>query len=355
MSSAGQGEDGRPQKRAVLLLGPHVLWTDLQALEQALGVALGSSRQSDRRPGDARHAYQWLGVARQTRDAWVAGRGVSDDGLRDALVRLRAAVWCHKALADQRRCGGLFEPVVQRIDALLTTIDDNVSVLRFGAALGLEADDTRRRLDMAYDQAHPLFKLPYIGSARTAEKALQGLRGTHLTWLMRGDSRILQCPTRFRYVVRLQGGYVVRVKLNVPKVSATPDELNGADHARWVPPHIEYDGYVMLFQPGRIFLSFETREVGQDSDLLHAVIERYHTRDHYRTGHYLTVDQDNGQSPIAERLLMQHMPLSRVNYDDEASRTAFMRREMRVIEAGMREFSDIRRLMMAGTSAEDEG
>jgi hypothetical protein len=343
-------EDGqRASKRAMLFLSEHnPLWRCLRAYRDEVGGrtrdALDKDADNASSDGDGDSTFSLseravlLGVSRPTATNWRDGI-VLEQKFRERLRRIRNDVNKRREQSDSPlsvAAQSAAKTIVERIDAFLAS-KGNDSALSAGVGLGLSRDGARRALDEAYAERYPLFRGPYFQTRKAADDELANFKGLHTTLLFRGDL-ILQCPTRFRYVVRQRTGFSVRVKLNVPVLAPTPDSQVQVDTDGAAPEHTEYDGWIMLAKPGRLFITFETRLQDSRSDCLTMILESYPKRQ-WRLGQYMTVDQDNAQTIVSCPLLMQHQPGVAAGPDDEEARTRYMRQAMRVVKRGDPQFS----------------
>jgi hypothetical protein len=302
----------------VFASGDNPVWQKLSALETQARRAIPTSRlkapvaghgDPDTPPPPSPPA-QWpskahdlLGVSRPVLAKWQAGGAAN---VANAYVQIREL---RKALDafGRERTDALQRDAMNLSDRLadyLTSAEAGEPVRESGVKLGYrDANDVRQALERLFHRAHPLFKRPW-STAEVAKNELRHLQGVHSVWMKRGADMYLRCMMDFRYVVDFQEGHAIRVKLEVPMISSDgPNDPNGA-----ASEHETYDGWIMMTQTGRIFLTFETRNGDARADFIFMIIDNWPRQGEgkgWRAGSYLTAGQDNDNQAVNSYLLMR--------------------------------------------------
>jgi hypothetical protein len=253
--------------------------------------------------------YDLLGVSRPVFTKWQYGEAPN---VSNAYGQIRAL---HNAVKDFGKAQAKLEAetlnLCDRLDAFLESAVDDEPVRDSGVKLGYrDENDVRQALDRLFHRAYPLFKRPWA-SADAAKNELRHLQGLHCAWMKRGRDMYLRCTMDFRYAVSFREGHAIRVKLDVPMISGGRRNA-GRDGA--TPGHAAYDGWIMLTQAARIFLTFETRSGDARSDFVFMIIDNWPRQtdtadEEWRTGSYLTADQDNDKRAASAYLLMRRAAL----------------------------------------------
>jgi hypothetical protein len=302
-------EDARSQRHVRRIMAfatdDNPLWSRLAAFERLTGSVIATERLLPGSGTDSNGVpskpYDLLGVSRTYFGKWRDGEqsDVSSAfrqirALREALVRAGDMHPAHRVIATS---------LVQVISAYLATSEADAPIRESGLALGYRSiDDVRMAIDRLFHRRYPLFKRPYLRNAETASEEVKQLRGLNIAWMRRGPDLFLQCTMDFRYAVELPEGHCIRVKLDVPIIN---------DHGRTkkdkrpaTPRHTPYDGWIMLIQHARVFLTFETRHGDSRSDCIFMIIANWADPDGWRGGNYLTAHQDNERQAAADVVLL---------------------------------------------------
>lgn len=326
-------EEARSQRHVrrimVFMCDDNPLWADMALLEKQSRRRIATERlvrdtkaHSEKTPTKR---FDLLGVSRTYFTKWQDGQleDVSSayrqiHALRDAVVQAGDASPQYHDRASS---------IVKAMQAFLDSASADAAVTASGKALGYRDDNAvRMALDRLFHRHHPLFKKPYLNSAETAAHELKRIDGLHQTWMRRGPDLFLQCSMDFRYAVELPEGHAIRVRLDVPLINAPRRSAHGVGSDR--APHTPYDGWVMLTQTSRMFLTFETRHADSRGDLISMIIDNWPDHDQWRGGSYLTANQDNGRRTVSDLVLLRSL---------SASETV----ELRVVRKGHAEFAEL--------------
>ena len=304
------------------------LWDLLATFEKLAGKLVPTERLSIK-PGSGSVAgkvtsekFDLLGVSRTYFEKWRDGH-LDDVASAFRQVRnLKMAIEIVRVAAPERSNEAM--DLTQRIDSFLRSAEQDEPVRDSGLALGYRsANAVRMALDKAFHRRYPMFKKPFLESAETATMELAQIQGQHLAWMRRGRDLFLQCAMEFRYAVELPQGHVIRVKLDVPLIHGKPGGQPTSKGA-----HTPYDGWVMLSQNSRVFLTFETRHDDSRSDCIFMIIDNWPAEGGWRGGTYLTADQGNARGPASDLVLLRQVA------DDETY-------ELKVIRRGQSGFDDL--------------
>lgn len=269
------------------------LWGLLAMLEQLSGAPIPASRlvswslPSSKGKGLPSKPYDLLGVSRTYYTEWHDGEQTDVASAFHQIRALRDAIkdnvdWTPVKSTQAGK-------IVKAIDDYLLTAEEDRPVRESGVALGYaDANAVRMALDRIFHRRFPLFKKPFLESAEKAAIELSRMKGRHHAWMRRGEDLYLQCSMDFRYAVELPEGHAIRVRLDVPLIHAPVGE-----EAALATPHTLYDGWVLLSQNSRVFLSFETRYDDSAADCIFMIIGNWGSAGGWRFGSYLTADQDN--------------------------------------------------------------
>jgi len=188
-------------------------------------------------------------------------------------------------------------------------LNDSVSVYEAAKRLGMTMQQCQIIIDDVIYKRSPLFPRMYFDTREEAEATFGAYGGMFQLWVKRqvanGKRRDLwlQAALRVRYILEVQGGYVIRCKLNAPIIDPEPTQK-----------YWEYDGFLVQKQPNKIFWMFEKRRIDQ-YDQFHCitglgrpaccVFDNDEKRQRTMSGMYLTTGQDEFQSIETDRVLLQ--------------------------------------------------
>lgn len=241
------------------------------------------------------------------------------------------------------------EALCEKLQGFVRSFDEGDPVYAAARALGMGVDACQMALDKLIFSHGSLLRSPFFGSDSKAQEVatryLQGLRGVYFAYLRRDvqgspDSHLfLRCALRVRYLLRLQGGHVIRVKLNMPQVSPPHDLVRLAALLHDEPPLIEYDGF--CFPKDRCHLVMEERSLKSDADMISIVFDTTQNAAGHMHGRYLTVGQDPARSIATDDVVLERIPESEFSDADEEMRGKIMRRSARVFRQGDHGFERI--------------
>ncbi|MGY4828396.1 hypothetical protein ACVNIS_07460 [Sphaerotilaceae bacterium SBD11-9] len=292
-----------------------------------------------------------LGLTGQWRRRHLAGHIPSQEKLthriKDLLARLKSLEphTRHDSHAPLDSLASLLE-VQTRISDFLTSLRSGDAVYVAGHALGLSVDECQKALDRILYAQRPFLRA-FDGSpdsSAAADEAFRQLGGVYYAWLRRGEPEsqqaehlYLKCALRVRYVLKLDGGHALRIKLNVPVVDPTPHDLQLARLLHDELPLIEYDGFVHRRE--RCFWVLEERTLRADGDLISIITTKARDRRGRLSGRYLTVGQDPDASIVHDTIVIERIPEEVFADADDEMRGRIMRSSVRAVRRDDPEFA----------------
>jgi hypothetical protein len=305
-------------KKMLLFVSPsNALWS----------VVLKDSSLSQNKISD------YMDLSHATIPGWKNSGNVKLAVARDAFSKIRAKINHH---SDQKKKHDF--PILtqeEKVSALEKLarfekdfLDDYVSVYDTAINLGMSIPQCQVIIDEVIYKRSPIFPTMYFDSRAEADAAFEVHRGAYLLWVKRRiDSRPVQdmwfqATLRVRYVLEVGGGFVIRCKLNAPIFAPLPGHR----------PYWEYDGF-LVHRPNKVFWMFEKRVKEQNDHFYFItgaarafpmVLCREDKRQRTMAGVYLTTGQDEFQSIVSDRLILQRRLGGPSQSDDEEKIRKFM-------------------------------
>lgn len=358
------------------------LWRHLTQLDGATRGALAAQRRTGARklPHPRRDSglgpeyavttcLRMLGISGEWRRRLLAGHIPDPERLRsrieDLLQRLnRLDTNTRTAGALSTADHNLALTVRDSLREFLKSYDSPTSnVYVAAAALGLEVDECQRELDTIIFSHRPfmtgLFFEDTANGKAMADEALKYLRGYYRAYLRReahradGQAIYLQCTLRVRYVLRLDGGYGIRVKLNLPVMNPTEHEVELAKSLHGEPPIIEYDGFVV--PRDKCYWVLIQRTLLPDGDMMSLITSNERERGLDMRGRYLTLGQDHAKSIVDDDVVLKRIPDDEIREFDAQTRGKITRSGVRTIRAGEKGYEAVARLFRPSAAAHRSG
>jgi hypothetical protein len=364
------------KKLRLFLCAENPLWPKLTILRAMSGTRLDAPQKGKRRSGPKRvnaalaaglstpkdhvtTCLRLLGLSGEWRRQHLAGHIPKPDHLeqriRGVLTRVQElAKSARMERSDAFKSFDAADPAAEAakvIDDFLKSYAAHDPVYKAGRALGMGVDACQMALDGILYAQRP-FLQAYGASQESrdaANEAFAHLGGVYYAWLRRPDpaSRrrqarmYLKCALRVRYVLKLDSGYSLRVKLNVPVVEHRPS-TDQTEPQHGDPPLIEYDGFVHFRE--RCFWVLEERTTRSDGDLISMITTRASGRNGRMAGHYLTVGQEKVSSIVQDALVLERVPAKALEGAPEEDRSRIMRGSMRTVRSGDAEYEGVEAL-----------
>jgi hypothetical protein len=183
-------------------------------------------------------------------------------------------------------------------------------------------DECQKIVDNIIYGQQPCFPIICYSKPSDAAAHFERYGGAYYMWVERGN-RWLQCGLRVRYPLEIQSEITIRCKISFPRV-------------REPGKRVEYDGFMAAKHPN-VYWMFEKR--GTEKDVFHFITrgdrycKSYDDKDNKGikiltlAGKYISADQDESQSIVSERVILQWKEMN-----DRNSMELFISTSAKVLE-----------------------
>jgi|ERR1017187_768037 hypothetical protein len=215
-------------------------------------------------------------------------------------------------------------------------IDPKPHIYEAAALLEISIIDCQRIIDDSQYSQRPIFPQMYFLREEECNRRFRLYGGVYYLWVKRhrqSTSFWFRCTLQVRYALRIRGGYVIRCKINFPRLKPL------GPFRFW-----DYDGFLSI-QQNSLFWMMERRPDIDPSDYFNCITTLGVNHPAYEkggelltmSGLYITTDQDQGRTITNGEVIMQKLDVDLNDYD----RIAKIMRDDGVVIEGVNECDNL--------------
>lgn len=347
-------------KKLILLVSDNALWRGVRRLEEESGFSLDSLRTAALEsspsannsiidfqeiklnpPPSTRHGL--LGISLETLRKMSHGNLAKGNRISIALDNLQkillffsenySKIQQHRVLVANNTAAlcelslELSKIVADFKDEISANDINSISLYGAGKILGMTNSDVQQAIDSAILHEYPLLSRPYISSYSEADSIYRQIGGVYYAWMFRciGTNKekyiLMKCCLHVRYVLKYSNKYIIRSKLNIPKINKTAlDRSRISSDKNNI---YEYDGFISI-EGGKIYWVFERRSPAR-TDYIYWITSQCQNkivndndniimRDFVGfLGYYLTAHQDPAQTIVTGHIIIESINMEYIN------------------------------------------
>jgi hypothetical protein len=276
----------------------------------------------------------YAGIARATITNWKRTEVIGRDsvGIFDKVKENIRKSSAGRAPDEGRAVLGTeqLEYAVNKVDAFEAVFRSNPKPHIYEAAdlLDIDIGECQRIIDDCQYSQRPIFPQMYFLRKEECDRRFKLYGGVYFIWVKRyreSGSFWFRCMLHVRYALRIRGGYVIRCKLNFPRL------VRRGPLRFW-----DYDGFLSI-RENSLFWMMERRPDYDPSDYFNFITTLGVNYPGYErdceiltmSGLYITTDQDQNRTITTGEVVMQKLD---VEANDYGQLSTIMREGGTVIE-----------------------